>query len=75
MAHASRKVLVTVEKVLDTCFFDREEMVAGVLPALYIDAIAVVPKGAWPLALDEGYEADAEAQAAYAKGSLSWEMA
>lgn len=75
MAHASRKVLVTVERVLDTCFFDREEMVAGVLPALYVDAIAIVPKGAWPLGLDEEYETDADAMSAYARGALAWEMA
>lgn len=75
MAHASKQVLVTVERVLETCFFDREELVAGVLPALYVDAIAIVPKGAWPLGLDEAYAPDAQAQAAYAQGCLNWEKA
>jgi glutaconate CoA-transferase subunit A len=66
MAHAARGSLVTVERIEDRCFFDREEIVAGVLPALYVDAIAVVPRGAWPLGLDEEYELDAEAMRRYA---------
>jgi len=68
MAHASRTTLVTVERVLDTCFFDREELVAGVLPALYVGGIAVAPKGAWPLGLDEEYAVDGAAMARYAAG-------
>jgi glutaconate CoA-transferase subunit A len=68
MAHAARATLVTVERVLDSCFFDREELVAGVLPALYVSAIAVAPRGAWPLGLDGEYETDGEAMARYAAG-------
>jgi glutaconate CoA-transferase subunit A len=68
MAHAARTTLVTVERVLDTCFFDREELVAGVLPALYVGGIAVAPKGAWPLGLDEEYAVDGAAMARYAAG-------
>jgi glutaconate CoA-transferase subunit A len=70
MAHASRTALVTVERVLDTCFFDREELVASVLPALYVGGVAVAPKGAWPLGLDEEYGVDAAAMARYAAGGL-----
>lgn len=70
MAHASRTALVTVERVLDSCFFDREELVAGVLPALYVGGIAVAPKGAWPLGLDEAYEVDGAAMARYAAGEV-----
>lgn len=66
MAHAARETLVTVERVEERCFFDREEIVAGVLPALYVSAIAVVPRGAWPLGLDEEYELDAGAMRHYA---------
>ena len=70
MAHASRTALVTVERVLDTCFFDREELVASVLPALYVGGVAVAPKGAWPLGLDAEYGVDAAAMARYAAGGL-----
>lgn len=66
MAHAARASLVTVERVVDHCFFDREEIVAGVLPALYVDGVSVVARGAWPLGLDEEYELDAAAMRRYA---------
>ncbi|WP_431280684.1 CoA transferase subunit A [Humitalea sp. 24SJ18S-53] len=69
MAHAARTALVTVERVLDTCFFDREEMVAGTLPSLYVGALAVAPQGAWPLGLDEEYATDGDAMARYAAGA------
>ena len=52
MAHAAEKVLVTVEGIVDTNFFEDERMVAGVLPAFYIDAIAEAPGGARPMAAD-----------------------
>ena len=68
MAHASKQTLVTVERVLDEDFFDDERRVAGVLPALYVDAIAVAEKGAQPLALDGEYECDVYALASYAAG-------
>jgi glutaconate CoA-transferase subunit A len=68
MAHASRQTLVTVERVLDEDFFDDERRVAGVLPGLYVDAIAVAEKGARPLALDGEDECDSEALARYAAG-------
>ena len=58
LAHGSARVLVTVEKILDEDFFEREERAAGALPALYIDAIAEAPKGAWPCGLQDLYEPD-----------------
>ncbi len=75
MAHAARQTLVTVERVLDTCFFDREELVPGTLPSLYVTAIAVAERGAWPLGIDEEYAPDPEAQARYARGELFMEPA
>ncbi len=70
MAHASRCTLVTVERALDEDFFDREERVAGVLPSLYVDAVAVAEKGAWPLGVDGEYDRDDQAMARYAAGEL-----
>jgi glutaconate CoA-transferase subunit A len=75
MAHAARHTLVTVERVLDTCFFDREELVAGVLPALYVTGIAIAERGAWPLGIDEEYEPDTAAIIRYANGTLFSEAA
>ena len=58
LAHASKKVFVTVEKILDVDFFDDELSAATCLPALYIDGVSVVKNGAWPCALPGEYPAD-----------------
>ena len=58
LAHASKKVFVTVEKFLDVDFFEDELSAATCLPALYIDGISVVKNGAWPCALPGEYPAD-----------------
>ena len=60
LAHAARRTLVTVERVEPGCFFDREELIPGVLPSLYVTAIAHAPRGAWPLGFEDEYAADAE---------------
>ena len=60
LAHASKKVFVTVEKVLDIDFFDNELSAATCLPALYVDGIAIVKNGAWPCALPGVYASDNE---------------
>ncbi|MEK9672543.1 MAG: CoA-transferase [Rhodospirillaceae bacterium] len=52
MAHASKKVLVTVEEVVDRNFYDDEAMVTGMIPSFYIDAICEAPGGALPMGLD-----------------------
>lgn len=66
LAHASRRTLVTVEETVAGSFFDREETAANALPALYVDAIAVAPAGAWPCACSGVYDADTQALADYA---------
>ena len=58
LAHASKKVFVTVEKILDEDFFENELSAATCLPALYIDGIAIAKNGAWPCALPGVYSAD-----------------
>jgi glutaconate CoA-transferase, subunit A len=60
MAQASRQgALVSVEEVRDVDLMASEETAAGVLPALYIEAAALAPRGAWPLGLPGSYEIDA----------------
>ena len=58
LAHASKKVFVTVEKIVETDFFDNELSASTALPALYIDGISVVKNGAWPCSLPGLYPAD-----------------
>ncbi|MEZ5590518.1 MAG: CoA transferase [Gammaproteobacteria bacterium] len=67
MAHAAKTTLVTVERIVEGCFFDDEQLAAGVLPGLYVSHIALAPRGAWPLGLGDAYAPDAEHLAAYAR--------
>ena len=69
MAHASRETLVTVETISETSLLDDERAAAGVLPGLYVSAVAEAPRGAAPYGLWGGYPADAEAIARYAKAA------
>ena len=66
MAQASRQCFVTVERIVEGSFFDEEKATAGVLPALYVSAIALAPRGAWPLPLPGEYASDDEEIAHYA---------
>ena len=71
MAHAARDTLVTVEEVYDGDLLGDERMAAGVLPALYVGAVAHAPRGAWPLALAEHYAIDAGHIAGYVRQAAS----
>lgn len=46
VAHAARRVLATVEEVRDIDLYDDPALIAGTLPNLYVDALAVAPGGA-----------------------------
>src|SRR5215470_17455009 len=59
MAHAAVKTVVTVEKLHDGNLFDDPALAAGALGGFYVETVAVVSKGAWPLALADHYGADA----------------
>jgi glutaconate CoA-transferase subunit A len=67
MAHAAAKTVVTVEKLHDGNFFDDPVLAAGAIGGFYIEAVAVAPQGAWPLALADHYPADAAHLAEYAQ--------
>ena len=71
MAHATRKTLVTVEGIAEEDLFAREATAAGALSSLYIGAMALAPKGAWPLGLTEHYATDDVHLADYAKAARS----
>lgn len=58
MAYAARATLVTVERLVDGNLLDDEATAAGVLPSLYVDSIAVSPRGAWPYGLWGEYPTD-----------------
>jgi glutaconate CoA-transferase subunit A len=67
MAHAADKTIVTVERLHDRNLLDDPVLAAGTLAGFYVEAVAVAPRGAWPLRLAEHYETDAVHLAEYAR--------
>jgi glutaconate CoA-transferase subunit A len=65
MAHASRRTFVTVERIEDANFLRDPALAAGTIPSLYVTAIAVAERGAWPVGLDGAYPPDHKALAIY----------
>ena len=65
LAHAARRTLVTVEEVTERDLMDDPDRSPGVIPALYITAIAKAPHGAWPLCFGDYYPTDQDAVAHY----------
>jgi glutaconate CoA-transferase subunit A len=67
MAHAAEKTVVTIEKMHDGNLLDDPVLAAGVIAGFYIEAVAVAPRGAWPLGLPDHYPADGAHLAEYAR--------
>ena len=69
LAHAARRVVVTVERMVAGSLLDDERMAAGTISGTYIDAVAVAARGAWPLGLLDEYATDAAHISDYAKAA------
>ena len=69
LAHASRRVLVTVERMVPGNLLDDERLAPGVISGTYIDTVAVAQHGAWPIALLDEYPADAAHMQEYARAA------
>ena len=67
MAHAAQKTVVTVEKIHDGDLLRDPLLAAGTLPGFYLEAVAVEPRGAWPLPLPDHYGLDAAHLTEYAR--------
>ncbi|BBK37205.1 CoA synthetase [Allostella sp. ATCC 35155] len=67
MAHAARRSFVTVEAVFDGDLLAEDELAAGTIPGIYVDAVALAPRGAWPMGLADLYAPDVAHLADYAK--------
>jgi glutaconate CoA-transferase subunit A len=65
MAHASRRTLVTVERIVDESLLADDRTAAGTIPSLYLDAICLAPLGSRPLGLRGCYGPDEAALRAY----------
>jgi len=66
MAHAAKRTLATVESISETSLFADESLAAGVIPAIYVEAVVEARRGARPLGLWDAYEADDAFLAKYA---------
>jgi glutaconate CoA-transferase subunit A len=69
MAHAARRTLVTVERLIDGNMLDDESLAAGAIAGIYIEAVAVAARGAWPLGLIGEYATDSAHIAEYARSA------
>src|SRR6204780_4320798 len=73
MAHAAVKTIVTVEKLHDGDLLRDPLLAAGTLPGFYVEAVAVEPRGAWPLPLPDHYGIDAAHMTDYAQRAATAE--
>ncbi len=73
LAYASAITLVTVERITEKSLLSDEATSAGVLPSLYVSAIAEMKNGAWPNALWGEYEQDATEISRYAAAARTQE--
>lgn len=71
LAHASRRTLVTVERIVEGDLLEDERLAPGTIAATYIEAVAVAARGCWPIALLDEYEADPAHVASYARAARS----
>ena len=69
LAHASRRVLVTVERIVDGNLLDDERLAPGTISGMYVEAVAVAEHGAWPIALLDAYDADPAHLREYARAA------
>ena len=67
LAHASAMTIVTVEEIFDGDLLAHPTLAAGTLPGFYVEAVALAPRGAWPLPLPDRYPLDAAHLAEYAR--------
>jgi glutaconate CoA-transferase subunit A len=73
LAYASAVTLVTVERIVEKSLLSNEATSAGVLPSLYVSAIAELKNGAWPNALWGEYDQDAAEISRYAAAARTQE--
>jgi len=73
MAHAAQKTVVTVERLHDGDLLADPLLAPGTLAGFYVEAVAVVPRGAWPLPLSGHYPADTAHLAEYARSAATAE--
>src|SRR6218665_1284809 len=69
MVYASRRAFATVERIVERSLLSDETVAAGVLPALYVEGIALAPRGALPYGLWGEYGTDTAELIRYARAA------
>ena len=67
IAHASKRVLVTVERITENNLLEDERLAPGTINGAYIEAVAIAERGAWPIGLLDIHPFDATHFADYAR--------
>jgi glutaconate CoA-transferase subunit A len=73
MAQAARATFITVEERVEDDLLQDPDRAGAVIPALYVDRIALAPRGAWPLGLPGRYAPDDAALGRYAQAARTRE--
>jgi glutaconate CoA-transferase subunit A len=66
LAHAAMRTLVTAERIVEGNLVEDPAKAPNLVTAIYVEAVAEAPGGAWPLAAPPAYGLDADAVRAYA---------
>jgi glutaconate CoA-transferase subunit A len=69
IAHASKRTLVTVERVVEGNFLEDERLCPGAINATYISGFAIAERGAQPCALLDEYGMDTDYVMNYARAA------
>jgi glutaconate CoA-transferase subunit A len=69
LAHAAKRTVATVEQVVEDNLNADPLRAAGLIPALYVDEVALAPRGALPRGMTGLYDEDAAAIAAYVRAA------
>lgn len=67
LAQAARHSLVTCERLYDGNLLEDEQLAPATLSSLYVDAVAVAPRGAWPYGMTGEYAVDEDHLTEYAR--------
>jgi glutaconate CoA-transferase subunit A len=67
LAHAARRTLVTVERLVEGDLLEDERMAPGTISGIYIADVAVAVRGAWPIGVLDEYPTDAAHVLEYAR--------
>lgn len=73
--HAARATLATCEAFHDGDILADPLLAPAAISGFYVDAVALAPKGSWPIALPDRYDEDADAIRAYMAAASEGGMA